>query len=336
MVPGAPDAARWFRDTPRGTLGVPLVERIVHRALPCRRVVNIEPLSGGLRNCNLKLQLADPPEAIVLRVYEHDPSLCQKEVDLIRLVAPTVPVSGLIHAEPRGWEEVPPFVLMRYIEGASFQELKHSGDFEAIAQAACAVGETLAAIGRVRFTKSGWLAPGPAVTGPLLEGANALPRFVDLCLASPHLERRVPAALRDAIHGLIWRSAPEIALLGDEACLVHGDFGNRNVLVRGVGGQWTVAAVLDWEFAVSGSPLADIGHFLRYEKNSRPLVEPHFANGYLRAGGKLPPNWRQLARLVDLAALCESLTHDYLPDTVVAELLELIAATAEDRDPHVT
>src|SRR6185437_6695629 len=43
-------------------------------------------------------------------------------------------------------------------------------------------------------------------------------------------------------------------------------------------GTWTVAAVLDWEFAVSGSPLLDIGHFLRYECASRPLAEPHFSN----------------------------------------------------------
>ncbi len=51
---------------------------------------------------------------------------------------------------------------------------------------------------------------------------------------------------------------------------------------------------------------------------SRPLVEPNFSDGYLHAGGKLPQDWRQLARLVDLTALCESLTHDELPETVVS------------------
>jgi hypothetical protein len=34
-----------------------------------------------------------------------------------------------------------------------------------------------------------------------------------------------------------------------------------------------------------------------------------------------------------LTALCESLTHDVLPDAVVPELLELVRATIEDRDP---
>ena len=38
--------------------------------------------------------------------------------------------------------------------------------------------------------------------------------------------------------------------------------------------------------------------------------------------------------MVDLIALCESLTHDAIPDEVVAELLELVRATVESRDPQ--
>jgi hypothetical protein len=96
-----------------------------------------------------------------------------------------------------------------------------------------------------------------------------------------------------------------------------------------------VAAVLDWEFAVSSSPLADLGSFLRYELATRPLAEPHFSGGYRRAGGVLPPDWRYLARLVDLTATCESLTRDGLPAGITAELLELVQATAENRDREI-
>ncbi len=52
-------------------------------------------------------------------------------------------------------------------------------------------------------------------------------------------------------------------------------------------------------------------------------------------GGKLPQDWRQLARLFDLSALCEALTRDQLPDDVTAELVELVSATVENRDPRV-
>ena len=46
--------------------------------------------------------------------------------------------------------------------------------------------------------------------------------------------------------------------------------------------------MLDWEFAIAGSQLIDVGHFLRYETISAPRLEPHFSNGYLHAGGRLP------------------------------------------------
>lgn len=327
MIAGAPEEARWRRAEPRRALPATLLERMVHAAFPRCRILDVQPLADGWRNANFRLRLDCAPELIVLRIYEHHPSICQKEVDLIRLVGASVPVPAVIHAEPQGWEDVPPFALMSHMEGMSFRELKRSGDGDAIAQAAHSAGETLAAIGRTTFSKPGWLAPGPSVAAPLLEGADPVPRFVDLCLASANLQRRMQVDLRHRLRELVWSWAPVLASLDDEARLVHGDFGKRNLLVRKIAGAWSVAAVLDWEFAVSGCPLADLGHFLRYERASRPLVEPHFSEGYRHAGGTLPGNWRQLARLLDLTALCESLTHDELPDAVVAELVELVRAT---------
>lgn len=161
-----------------------------------------------------------------------------------------------------------------------------------------------------------------------------MPRFVDLCLASTELQQRMPAELRDRTHALIWSYASQLDLLDNQTCLVHGDFSRRNLLVERLRERWKVTAVLDWEFAVSGSPLCDMGNFLRYERDSRPLAEPHFSSGYLHAGGTLPDDWRRRTRLVDLVALCEMLTRDQLPDAVVTELVEIVRATVEDRDPQ--
>ncbi len=324
-----------MRPEPRRSLPAAVLERIVFTAFPGCRVVASKLLAGGLRNANFKLQLDLTPEPLVLRIYEHDPSLCQKEIDLMDLVRGAVPVPEVIHAEPNGCEDLPPFRLTRWVDGITFRDLKRGGDAEAIAQAAHAAGETLAAIGLFSFAKSGWIAPGPAVSSPLLAGADAMPRFIDLCLATQNLQQRMAEEWRDRAHDLVWSWAPRLAALDGETRLVHGDFNKRNLLVRCTAGRWNVAAVLDWEFAVSGSPLADLGTFLRYERTARPLVEPHFSAGYLRAGGRLPQDWRRLARLLDLAALCESLTHGGLPNDVIRELAELVRATIEDRDPDL-
>jgi aminoglycoside phosphotransferase (APT) family kinase protein len=334
-VPGAPHEARWIRREPRRTLAPEILERMVHRAFPRCGVVGMQPLGDGLRNTTFQLRLDGQPEPVVLRIYEHDASLCRKELDLLRLAGGLVPVPEVIHAEPYGLEDLPPFTLARYVEGISLRDLKRSGDRGGTAEAAYSAGETLAAIGHANFDRPGWLGPGPAVTVPLLEGKDPTPRFVDLCLASINLERRMPADVRDRTSGLVWRWAPQLARLDEEARLVHGDFNGRNLLVRCLAGRWSVVAVLDWEFAVSGSPLGDLGNFLRYERALVPLAEPHFSDGYLHAGGALPRDWRRLARVLDVAAIFESLTHDQLPDTAVAELVDLVRAIVDDRNPEL-
>jgi len=90
-------------------------------------------------------------------------------------------------------------------------DLRRSGDKGATAEAAYSAGETLAALGRATFDRPGWLGPGPAVTAPLLEGKDPMPRFVDLCLGSIDLERRMPAAPCRGIGGgsrECWMSPP--------------------------------------------------------------------------------------------------------------------------------
>jgi aminoglycoside phosphotransferase (APT) family kinase protein len=124
----------------------------------------------------------------------------------------------------------------------------------------------------------------------------------------------------------VWRWAARLAALDHDPRLVHGDFNRRNLLMRPEAGRWRVAGVLDWEFAVSGSPLADLGSFLRYERACAPLVEPHFSEGYRAAGGELPEDWPHLARLLALAAICEGLTHDDLSEAITHELVELLMA----------
>jgi hypothetical protein len=100
-------------------------------------------------------------------------------------------------------------------------------------------------------------------------------------------------------------------------------------------GEWSAAAILDWELAFSGSPLLDVGHFLRYELAANPLREPYFSNAFIASGGQLPDDWRRIVRIIDLTGLVECLTHENLPPDVEAELLELINATLDDRDPDV-
>lgn len=327
------EKAGWGRARPPTVLSAETVQRLVATGFPGRRVVSAELLPDGLSNTTYRLHLDGRDEPVVLRLYDRDPGACEKEVGVMERVRPTVPVPRVHHAEPDGTDGSPPFALLEFVEGITFRALKQGGDLQAIAQASYSAGRTLAAIGGYGFPRAGWIEPDLSVGAPLMEGSDAIARFIDQCIASPVLRARLPADDRERLHAFAWRWAPALRALEDERALVHCDFGGPNLLVHRVGERWTVAAVLDWEYAIAGAPLTDAGHFLRYERADRPLREPHFSRGFSDGGGVLPGGWRGLARAMDLTALCEMLTRSTLPGDVAAELAGLVRATVEERDP---
>src|SRR5215470_13958664 len=105
MIEGTPEGARWIHAEPRLDVPPAWVERAVQTAFPRCRVLSVKPLVDGFRNANLKLQLDSPLDPVVLRIYEHDPSICQKEADVMRLAGRVVPVPEVIHVEPQGLED---------------------------------------------------------------------------------------------------------------------------------------------------------------------------------------------------------------------------------------
>jgi aminoglycoside phosphotransferase (APT) family kinase protein len=288
------------------------VERMLASPFPRRRVAGHELLTGGLINTNLKIHFDGGFDPVVLRVYRDGPEVCRKELALHDLVKGAVPVAEFIYASA---ESEPAFAVLEYMEGLTFQQLKRTGDLEAIQQASADVGKTLATIGHFAFGEES------------IDGPDQVPRILDRFLASPILHQRMKSDLIDRLHNLIWVHAPELRVVDDDHNLVHNDFGNRNILVHQQHGSWRVAAILDWELAFRGSPLLDVGHFLRYEPSSHSLREPHFSRAFIERGGKLPDNWQTLVRLIDLTGLVECLTHEQLPHDVEAELLTLIDAT---------
>jgi aminoglycoside phosphotransferase (APT) family kinase protein len=312
----------------------PLLERV----FPRRRAAGVEPLSGGLINTNLKVTFSTGEPPVVLRLYRRDPTVCLQEVEILRLVGRTVPVPEVLHAEPKGVDGSGPFSILQFVEGRTFQELKRTNNLEGIHQAATSAGETLAAIGRYKFDKPGRFVVTDddklSVGAAYIDGPDPIPRILDTFLEDATLQRRIGTPLLQSLHEFVWVWAPLLPDLTNDSFLVHCDFGNRNLLVHEVHGKWGLAAVLDWEFAFSGSPLLDVGHFLRYENPSAPSREPYFSRTFVENGGTLPHNWRHVSRVIDLTALVECLTHVYLPDDVASEILELIHATLDQCLPE--
>lgn len=270
---------------------------------------------------NLLLRF-DPPEApVVLRIYTRDPLACQKEVTLLRAVSLQLPVPEIIYANEKGEEDIGPHVLYRYAEGMTFQELKSKGNPADMAEAAFAIGKALALLQTVSV---------PPPFSPAIGFRHAA---TDECLSTPVLEQRIGALERDRLRGFVSDWLPRIRHLYEERALVHGDFNNRNTVVKREGDRWVISGILDWELAFSGSPLWDAARFICYERKARPCREPHFSMGFREGGGKLPKEWSVFSRVLNTVSATESLSRPDLPEHFVPELRDLITATMDDRDP---
>ena len=326
--PPGPSRATATPDRPR-VLPPETLAALAGAAFRGGEVLSVQPLTGGVVNSNYRVRLKYRHDPVVLRLYDRDPAACAKELELMRLVRGTVAVPDILHADPVGMEGVGPCLWLEHVHGLTVRQLKAEHDTAALASAARSIGQALAAIGEHAFVRPGWLRGARDVGAALADGEDPVPAFLDRCRASEAFRPRMEESLSTRLHEFAWAWAPRLRAHAAASRLVHGDFSSGNLVVREIRSGWRLVAVLDWECAVSGSPLADVGHFLRHELPDRPRLEPHFSRGFVEAGGGLPADWRELARLLDLAALCEMLTRESLPDFAVAEIRGLIRATVE-------
>jgi aminoglycoside phosphotransferase (APT) family kinase protein len=285
------------------------VARILERAFPGSVLASCELLTDGATNLNYLLRFAESNDPLVLRIYTADPGACAKELATLRSARGIVPVPEVIHSGAPG--EDAPYIVYRFIEGTTFQELKRRGNIRDLAEAAYAIGSALARVGAIAPPQH--LAPRPPLAAAMLN--------------SPLLEQRLGWRERERLGGVLSRWWAEIGELYKDRTLVHGDFNNRNTILRQENGRWVVAGIIDWEMAFMGSPLWDAARFLCYEHPSRPCREPHFSRGFTESGGRLPEDWTNFARAINAATAAESLGRPDLPARYIPELRELIAST---------
>lgn len=264
--------------------------------LPGARVTG--ELSGGFRNQNVAVVSGNGGK-FVLRRYLRG-NTCAVERDLALRMTGVVPVPEVVAADPDGTAAGEPVLLSRFAEGIMLDRVVTGlGDGEA-EELGRAVGSVLAAIGTIRFPAPGFfagagLSPAPAGSDTADLVAFTANRAHDLALGS----RDKAALLALAEH-----DRQVLADVAPVARLVHSDFNGKNLLVARGGDRWSVTAVLDWEFAYSGNPLADVGNMLRFPEGFGPA----FANGFVAGRGPLPDGWREVSAALDLFALVDLLT----------------------------
>lgn len=221
-----------------------ILAQVVARVDLSARLLRAFPLAGGIsaQVTALEVTLADGRmQAWVLRRHgtadlTANPAVAAMEYHLLKALHAEglpVPLPRLLDTSGDLFDQ--PYVVMDYVEGAS--DFTPSDPAEYLRKCAA----TLAAIHRVLLTRPD-LPP--------------LPRSADRVA---HLVSLPPAYPDDALGELGIRAAltgSGSPVVRNESVLLHGDYWPGNWLWRG--GQ--LVAVIDWEDAAIGDPLADVAN----------------------------------------------------------------------------
>jgi aminoglycoside phosphotransferase (APT) family kinase protein len=312
----------------RDARGVDLDPRVLawlaEEALPGARIVSSTLLSGGFVNENLLL-VTDTGRRCVLRRYlrPDGQATCAVETALAQRVRGVVPVAVVVAAEPSGRVVDEPLLLSEFVTGTLASTALIGG--EDPGGLGVAMGRALASIGTVAFAAPGFFT-GPDLRTSADGMAGGLADFVAECLAKGNADDALSADERRDLVALAKDAQPLVTASAGVSRLVHSDYNPKNVLVDRVSGRWAVTAVLDWEFAFSGHPLADVGNLLRFAVDYPPEFVEGVLAGFREGGGELPADWRATAEALDLFALADLLTRP--PDS---PLFDKVVAVVRDR-----
>ena len=259
-------------------------------------LASLTPLSGGWSGTTFLADVAG--ERSVVRIYATpgDRGEAAHEVDaaLLRLVRGLVPVAEVLEARRADPASGAPALLVTsYVEGVRGDELLPTLTGERLALVGRRLGEVLGVLGGMPM-----LRPGPFVDGELRIGdfgVDGLPEYVEAAVLPGF-----SAAELDGLRSVAFEAQQRLDGV-DRCCLVHSDFNPKNLILDP--DTLEVRALLDWEFAHAGSPYADLGNLLRFDR--QPAYVDAVLAAYVDRRGGDPATVLELGRAADLWALVE-------------------------------
>jgi Ser/Thr protein kinase RdoA (MazF antagonist) len=290
-------------------------------------------LTTGYNNTHYKLIFNEQPEPLILRIYTRSQAACPLEANLFEKIKNKIPVPVTTAMDTSCKIIDYPFALQMWLAGDCFIDLILQDDRDSLAKAFKKSGELLGRLTHFKF-------PGPGQFNSdvsLIDIPSAYKKnniylvYLMENLAHPnihaHLDKEKIIELKDFIINTA-EYLPE-----DNHYLTHGDFKPTNILLLNINDDWHITGLLDWEFCASGSYYFDIATFMRYDYLYSAEEIASFITGFEKTSNiTLPNTWKKTAKVIDLANLCETLTHDEIEEKLKEQTIDLINKTMNDWD----
>jgi aminoglycoside phosphotransferase (APT) family kinase protein len=252
------------------------------------------PLTGGYGGETFAVSAGG--EDAVLKLYAKHPTRAAVDVSLMQLVRGLLPVPRVLDAmpDPAG-DGAPPYVLTERLPGVNLQTYLDSAGDKERQKVGEQLGEVLVRLSGMPFLTFGEFVGRDLEIGPL--GASSLEQWLDGHLEDLGLGREQV----ESLYGVIDRVEDLNETGVYRFCLVHSDFNPKNLLVDPETAELT--GLIDWEFAHSGSPYADLGNLLRFCDD--PVLGGAVLSVVRATGPDLGDRLQDRARGADLWALVD-------------------------------
>ncbi len=318
------------RRTEAYSLDFPQIERILRSVHLSGDLAACELIPSGKCNTNYLLRFKGAVKPLVLRLYVRDPLACALEWQLYHMLRNSIPMPAMHYASfessPQGF---PPFSILSYAEGVPLGDYL-TGAPENTEPLAFEIGGVLADISKYKFQQAGFFTTDILFIYPFTDVIDGYLTHLAQALFHGVAGEKLGEERVRRIWKLYEENTPLLETVRESTELVHADFGLGNILVKEEDGEAHVTAVLDWEFAHSGTCLLDVGHMLRYKRLLPDRFEERFIEGFASSGGQLPEGWRRIASLLDLMCLCDMLNTEKTFPMWDREMDDLISATLRD------
>jgi aminoglycoside phosphotransferase (APT) family kinase protein len=294
--------SHWERVSDHIEVDQQTAERLLVAYTP-HKVAKLALLSNGCANTNYKLTL-DNGLSVVLRIYVRDATALGREMAINELVNELLPAPRFLHVDTSCTLIPYPYAIVEWREGILLRDLIFTNNEVAISKVMEEAGYYLGLLRKLRLPMGGFFKENLQIQPFALEDEYF--GFVMQLLQDEVVAESLGKNLQDMVQQVVSACANSIPEMND-ANLTHGDYDPANILVKEDQGEWKISAILDWEFAHSGTYLLDMGLMLRYSHKMPTYVETSFIRGVEECGIALPSDWKKQAKLMDLLCLLQLL-----------------------------
>ena len=188
------------------------------------------------------------------------------------------------------------YAIYEYIEGKTIGQAISEG-YVLEENFVREVAKSLAQIHSYKFDKTGFLDENLNIREELPPLISWYENFM-----GDRAKKRLGKNIIEKINSIVNENEKILIELDEDIRLVHGDFQGTNILIK----DNRLSGILDWEFAMAGHPLADIGQFFRYEEYFNKNLIRIFEDEYNKNSSyKLIDNWYKISKLRDLVNLIQ-------------------------------